>query len=698
MLLNSGYKNSKTSNFYKSVIEGVPLKSLHEYLSKEEYNLLQSYAENGIIKVWGLKSYTSSLRTVNTNTINRSKVIMKQLKRDDILMFVSENKYHHIGHVAYKLSDINLKLSKAIWNSEDYGYIVFIREIEDVSHLKLKRATVQSLVGLNEKSNFVSEYLDEVRSKKVLELMNVIKETYSINHYEDMGRNAQSDKLAEKDQMERLKLINPLTNFYRDYTVHNDDSFFIGIFGSWGKGKSSFVKLLTNKINEIHVKDDKQRQIEYIVSKIDCSLMEEKDTLWKSILTQLINDVQKKKKKDNGVFKRIFNWKIFSWERLIFNVFNLLKYINTKKIQSLLLIIVFLIALNLIDFSTSISFTEGKNLIGWITLVTLLISFAKGTEFILKDLLLPTKGAKVGESYFKNIEEYKQLLEVLNLTVKNNTNLRILIVLDEIDRMNKKLLPELIDITQLFKTLKTNEKKSHITIDFIFSFNHEIVFPIIGRSISQEDNELLIDSYPTYMRSSSEKIGINKYKLGKEYMDKYLDLSVYLNHAGNYNMLIDSIYEEQINVEEILSDTPSSLTVAATSLNEEDYSDNEDLGNEESLEEEFGEEYEEDVENKLVSFTAEEIQIIKNHYSFDIDPRKVIRLKNSLILLKLMNFKKFGISIEKNEYLQEFEFFVQDYLNKNPEGYKSTNNQYLEHSSYLLDNVILEQKEDSNNL
>lgn len=339
------------------------------------------------------------------------------------------------------------------------------------------------------------------------------------------------------------------------------------------------------------------------------------------------------------------------------------------------------------------SFSDGKNIAGWLSLLTVIITFIKTLESKAGGALLNSHNKKQESLFFKSKDEFKQLVKMLSKNLKKDKSLRILVVLDEVDRMNKDLITELIEVIQLFKGIQDfgkKEEKNKVTLNFLFSFNHEIVFPSIGNAISQCDDDLLVDSFSKNMISNFDKKNINRYKLGKEYMDKYLDLSVYLDGQMDLDSLVDALFmEKQEDGEEtrVLKTGPINNGYENKNKNqtnpeqvkwqveervkgkgqvsglkfEDNVFDNSNENNE-ILQLPENTKKEEDLLS-LPVFTEEEISIIKQECLHDIDPRKIIRLKNTLLLLRMLNTNLQEDDLG-DKYHDELRRFVRDYLNK----------------------------------
>lgn len=174
-----------------------------------------------------------------------------------------------------------------------------------------------------------------------------------------------------------------------------------------------------------------------------------------------------------------------------------------------------------------------------------------------------------------------------------------------------------------------------------------MLFPIIGRNISLEDKQLFIQSYKNYngfVEGKDKDVYVNYYKLGKEYMDKYLDLSLYLEDSIDYRNLVDHLFDGN----DIEGDNEGTNKESARLFEGHDELESEELmqrfGDQEGLEDiatkeqsEYPVELEVPEERDVPSFTLTERQVIKDTIckcASDVEPRKIIRLKYALLLLK----------------------------------------------------------------
>lgn len=504
------------------------------------------------------------------------------------------------------------------------------------------------------------------------------------------GKSGISDQITNTDLLGRKNLIEGLGNFYFEYSEKKTSPFYFGIFARWGMGKSSVIEMLSKYIKSHS--SDKNR---YLVCKIDCSLFHKKEKMWISILNKLLEKLSEKEMR-NEVFKS----KLFSFKTTFF-FHNLWSWSKKKWVLTIPLLVSLSFTILYILYSLLCYYIPNtpilipvlkvslpipkdyKEVVSLITVATLIYTLFKTTVSIFKQNVFLQDNRNEESSFIRSVNEYKQLITLIN-KCKKEKDLRILLVLDEMDRMHKDLLPDIIELIQLFKGLndeqlikqnsntesndtgtnteKDNEKELHRSvISFAFSFNQDIMFPLIGQSISLNDKQLFINSYRKYdgyIEGEGKDAHLNYYKLGKEFMDKYLDLSVYLEEEIDYTDLVEELFKEEDDF--IENNSEEEIFNSDKRANKED---NLALNQNESRE--SG-----NIQKNIIgsnnqgfpSFTKLEREIIKDtikKYASKVETRKVLRLKNVLIILKKLNN---DMDITNNEYEEELREFICDFL------------------------------------
>ncbi|MGA5696766.1 P-loop NTPase fold protein (plasmid) [Bacillus cereus] len=532
-------------------------------------------------------------------------------------------------------------------------------------HLKKNREGVY--IPLTEKgSNTIN--LFRLNSLKKAE-HNMMQRLFDRMTSNPKGEDGLNDQVASEDLLGRELLVNELSSFYTEYNEGNSSPLYIGIFSRWGMGKSSFIEMLTKNIETNNSETNK-----YLVCKVDCSLFHKKEKLWITILNKLLDEISTMKKKKKSKKKqrtekqeKIFKYNFFSFKTKFF-FYNLLAWLKRRwKLNGLL----FLSLIGIYYLITK-SFPhvpipkDYKEITALITVITLVFTLIKTRTLIFKQNVFLQDDRNEESSFIRSTKEYEQLITLIN-KVKKKKNLKILLVLDEMDRMHRDLLPDIIELIQLFKGLnnkqlikKRNAESDESVISFVFSFNQDMLFPVIGKSVSLDDNQLFINSYRDYegyVEGEGKNAYLNFYKLGKEYMDKYLDLTVYLEEEIDYTQLMEALFKED--------------KVIGANKAKKIPSDNEE---EEKLEKVYSEREpaQQSAPNssfnsnkqELPSFTELEMKIIRETVQKNaskVEPRKVKRLKNALIMLKKLN--KEIDSIEKEDsYEEELRDFILKFL------------------------------------
>ena len=743
LLVNS--KKNENNNFNNTIIDGKKVSDLKMFLNNYDYNMLKGrFGEHKKVKIWGITSLTKSDKNFTKN-IN----IMSRIARGDFALFFYEDIFHHYGVVVHKLKEKNPELSMYLWGNNKFDLIFFLDDIKsfDVSrkvlyeaanlNLDYKRFSIKELDdnesniifknffnnnfnninngnknNINVSENLSMNILEKVEIEKILEepvrdsteevtetsleepkiestivedsLASKISKLILIG--EEDGSLAQSDGITKNDKLNRSKVVKSFRSLYVDYAKNNVSPFFSGVFADWGKGKSSFIEMIKDEIESEPVVD-----VTHVVSKIDCSLIDQKEYLWLNILEQIINDTELKKEKGRFLKGFLMRWryKRFNIIKIEFNARNLLNLLKANKFILFLYTLLFLLGIYLVESSKNEEFTQFKNIAGWIALSITVFKGISNINNYIQGIFLSSMKKNKKLVYFKSQHEYKQLISILNKSLKSDMRLRILVILDEVDRMNKELFSDLIEITQLFKSIQIQDenKETNVTIDFLFSFNHKIVFPIIGKSVMLEDEHLLKDSVLDEMKNDEGEV--NKFKLGKEYMDKYLDLTIYLEDKPDLKKLIYSIFDPNFVDEESVASKDEFIktdNLENIKLTNEKKSSNSQKNNTSEDENANQDENANDEQFKIPVFSNLELEIINSIASkLNSDPRKLIRLKNSLLLLRMLNRNESYFKIDEKKYLEELSAFVSSYLsNNNVESKNDSEIKYLKNSSYVL--------------
>lgn len=586
----------------------------------------------------------------------------KELFYYNQLMFVTNTfKETQIGLVPSTWGDIRewIKLFPELFiafDQEEDHYISFVVKREFLLHLIQK--------------GILYERKDGTLTKK-----------FARNLISPNGEGAINDRITHIDLLGRDDLIRELSNFYTEYSEQNPFPFYFGIFGRWGMGKSSVNEILTKKIQEYS-----SEEYEHLVLKIDCSLFHKKDKLWISILNDLLDLLSKREVKE-----KVFQSK-FPSIKLKFLGENLKSWLKGNWWSwSFLLPIIslsyILYCLYTASFPKMLQPKDFKETAAMVSIVTFIYGLLKTVSLLIKQNIFLRDNRNENSSYVQSLKEYKQLIALMN-NMKKKKDIKILIILDELDRIHKDLLPDIIELIQIFKGLnnnfsleKNNEKKlkkeNRSVISFVFSFNHDILFPVIGRNVALNDRQLLVSSYKKYngfVEGTEKDAYVDYYKLGKEFMDKYLDLSIYLEREIDYTRLVKELFggvNKPNSVNQVMMDEPSLVNDYATikhyglNMNEGRLASTMTTRDRQEMLENLTPQPNANM-NRFISFSESEIEFIMNtinKYAAKVEPRKVIRLKNALIMLKKLNKQE---NIEVNtRYRDELEKFIIEFLDIN---------------------------------
>ncbi|PEP14030.1 P-loop NTPase fold protein [Bacillus wiedmannii] len=650
------------NNYLSTIRHGIEITKIKSFLEQKDFEVLSQTYKNGFIRVWGITPSPQNIKWWD------------KIQSGDVALFSANKQIFASATVTYKIR--NLELAKHLWgktiNGKNREYIYFLDEVKNQSI---------NLSDFNRLLNYEEGYviqgfrvLDQEKSNIIIEEFDLHSALYErnstkeeINSSNPKGQDGLSDQIASKDLLGRRLLINELSSFYTEYSEVNTSPLYIGIFSRWGMGKSSVIEMLTK-----YIETNKSEANKYLVCKVDCSLFHKKEKLWITILNKLLDELSdtkiKKKSAKQEKQEKVFKFNFFSFKTKFF-FYNLLLWAKrTWKLNALLFFsligIYYLITKSFPELPLPKDYKETTALI---TVITVVFTLFKTRTLIFKQNVFLQDDRNEESSFIRSAKEYKQLVTLMN-KAKKEKDIKILLVLDEMDRMHKDLLPDIIELIQLFKGLNNEQSIKHNTkeekenksvISFVFSFNQDMLFPVIGKSISLDDKQLFINSYEGYVEGEGKDAHLNFYKLGKEYMDKYLDLTVYLEEEIDYTELMEELFKGD---NEFGDDKSEDL--------QSDYDKRETYSEVDSIQPgTTGEQVPErslssSNEKGFPSFTNLEIEVIKETIKKNaskVEPRKVIRLKNALIMLKKLNNKTDDLAAG-NGYKEELRDFIINFL------------------------------------
>jgi len=479
------------------------------------------------------------------------------------------------------------ELEEAVYERE--GYIP-----EDDDHFQEEHSPdkveylsdkVSSLETELRKLEYESE--EEIRRAEVLKLNYhegyIIRDSESFVDY--LHRTQQAQELSKL--IANKKTLSPLT---------------LGIYGKWGEGKSSFLRLIEKELDEISLKMKKDKSVKNQYNKthivrFDASEYNDQDKIWFSMLSQLFSKYESEK----GILAKVqYGFEMLKksikenpWYYIINAVLIILfiawTLIYTKDKSIIEVIKENTIYINLLGLIST--FTVATNIV--VPLLKKLKTFTKPmSEKVINQLKYPDYKSMLGTR-----EQVKESLDVLINTWIKNSDDKIVIMVDELDRCSEKTIVEFFEALQLFLPIES--------IVHVITINQESVcYALANNNMHFFDKEIV---------SNKEKLAF-----GQEFLEKYITIPFQLPSEKNYENYINHLLEDN---------SDNSITI-------------------------FN-----DGEKSLLINIIKEVNKNKN-----ITPREMKKIINLLLLSKerLMNINK-G---KKNGYILKFEEFIIWYLLK----------------------------------
>lgn len=502
--------------------------------------------------------------------------------------------------------------------------------------------------NMNDPSTIYSELHDE-KQKKLSELRRVRVQIERGQAREQINKsrsiyvkgNIISDKDTEIDLLNRDLCATVLANYICNKKT--ETPFNIGVFGEWGEGKSSFLKLIERKIinkNDILDKDSEKR---VHVIRYDASQYSEQDKIWASILKESFSNFDK---------ERWFLAKpLFAFSKFITD----LKENSWKWIVRLLLLL-FVTACSLIISKNINILTDIRKLfifgtIGLIPAIMLLTNIVipflkKQLEFVqpLSDRLitnmeLPNYREDLGIR--ENIKDNLQTL--VNIWLKKvrsgeedcEHKERLVIMVDELDRCSEKVITEFFEALQLFLPIKS--------IVIILSLSYESVcYSLANKHINYFDTKEI---------SNTDKL-----QFGIKYIQKYINIPIFLSSPNSFDEFLERLLSEVNYKNEASIETNNGVNAFKTNVQNKTKSTEVDSARAIDSQE----------KNKMSTLEENEIKIIKSvvkHMNSikHITPREIKKVINILILSKDMYMSantqsKFYDGIIYENYIRWFLF------------------------------------------
>ncbi|CAH0289900.1 KAP family P-loop NTPase fold protein [Peribacillus simplex] len=307
----------------------------------------------------------------------------------------------------------------------------------------------------------------------------------------------------------------------------------LGIYGPWGEGKSSFLRLIETELDNINVnikndyKDVKNKYNKTHVVRFDASEYNDQDKIWFSMLSQLFA----KYEKEVGIRARIkygsqvlkVSYRENKWNYII-NFILLSAFIAWVVIFTKDKSIVQVIKDNAL-------YTNILGLISTAAVATNIVmpilkkikSFSKPmSEKIISQLKYPDYKGLLGTR-----EKVKESLDALIEAWTKKRGDKIVIMVDELDRCSEKTIVEFFDALQLFLPVES--------IIHVISINQEAVcYSLANNNSHFFDKEIV---------SNSEKL-----TFGQKYLEKYISIPYHLPKEYYYKDYITCLLNGQLNL------------------------------------------------------------------------------------------------------------------------------------------------------
>lgn len=291
----------------------------------------------------------------------------------------------------------------------------------------------------------------------------------------------------------------------------------IGVFGDWGKGKSTFLKLLQQEIEKKQVNDDKEKYNKAHVIRFDASEYEDQEKIWFSLLQ---------------AFYVKFGEELGVKSKAIYMMDNIYRKVKENPIISIFNFILIIISIIWVTgvYKNTLNFIPKNiafSILGIISTLTAIKSvvfpsikkvynlFKPINKFEWQDIVFP--------DYTKQLGTRESVKDSLNrlLSIWLRKEEKVVLIIDELDRCSNKTIVEFFKALQLFIKFDS--------IVSVISINKEAVCYALAN-----DNSHFFEKVP----SNEEKI-----KFGMEYLQKYINIPFFLPDQDDYNKYINQFLQ-----------------------------------------------------------------------------------------------------------------------------------------------------------
>lgn len=437
--------------------------------------------------------------------------------------------------------------------------------------------------------------------------------------------NILTDKQTSKDVLDRDIYADSISKLIAN--KQTDTPLTVGVFGEWGKGKSSFLDLLEIKLKSLYETNTTTNNIysKIHIIRFDASEYNEETKIWYSFLKELCEEFEKERPIIGKIrfafkkFKRSFKKNILKY---IINIIILIITIiiyqrgvlevikNNIVIKSLGILSILLVCTNILIPLIKKQLEFIKPLSEKVDKIFNLIDYTKylGTRGTIK-------------------EDFKDIIDIwLKKEKKNDKDIykdKIVILVDELDRCSEKTITEFFNALQLILPIEG--------IIVVLSVNYETVCYSLANN-----NKHYFDSNIT----NEQKINF-----GINYLDKYINIPFYLPGKTQYKNYLDMLLGKEIKLN-INKNIICNLSQEESAISKH--------------------------EDELIKtvFTSEEVSLIKEiieniNSLVEITPREIKKIINLLIISKDICFN-INLKVEsKFEFKKYISWFLFAYFNPN---------------------------------
>lgn len=408
-------------------------------------------------------------------------------------------------------------------------------EYEKDEDLK-KYDSTNYLAGLYKKKNIL-----EKQESEMLSYNNRLK--YNSEYKENAKRGVPfSDSETDIDYLSRNEYAKVFAQYIKNKKTKTP--FNIGIFGEWGEGKSSFLKLIVKEIEEMEeLKYKNSSDYKVHIINYNASEYSEKNKIWASILKRMFKEYEHKHKMLGRIRFLFYRWR----KNIKYNL-----YIYIANAISLVLIFLWTLWIekdsnNFSNLSTLLLYISSGLIPISLVLVNILIPFIKGQIKLAKPLSDKVIQNTSMPNYMKDLGEKEHFVEdlydLLNVWLKKSKikekrsnhkkriksdisydyKERMLLFIDDMDRCTEEGIIELLEALQLFLEVKP--------LVIVLSININSVIKALKKQMGYSNDEL----------------GIDEIKKCLKYLDKYINIPFYLYHDETYDNYIRNLFLEDID-------------------------------------------------------------------------------------------------------------------------------------------------------